>query len=204
LQRDWEEAVAAARRRLPASRRTTLSPELHAGLGRWLELLVGHEVRGWRLLDVRSAVTYGEHPTFGVVTVGHWQKGEASRRVALAPILGEGRSMPKDLEIKFSLFQQRPPIADELVVFWPVSQGSIVPSQLPPATRQVWEQYAAGPAVSLSQLPLVDFAWLLSFPEWIGAHASSTPRDNLQAFVRQRTEYLLADCAPHQMREESP
>lgn len=204
LQRDWEEALAAARRRLQAARRTTLSPELHAGFGRWLELLVGREVRGWQLGDVRSAVTYGEHPTFGVVTLAHWTRAGATRRVALGAILGAGRSMPKDLEIKLAIFTQRPPIADELAVFWPSADGSIQPAQLPAATRHVWEQHAPQHPVSLAPLPLSDFAWLLGFPEWISAHASATPPDELQAFVAQRTEYLLADCAPHQPAEESP
>ena len=223
LQRDWEEAVAAARRRLQASRRTTLTPELHTGLGRWLELLVGQAVGGWSLKDVRSAVAFGEHPTFGVVTIAHWQQGEVTRRVALGPILGEGRSMPKDLEIKLSLFHQRPSLADELVVFWPVQHASVsttplLPgasaasdaskrtdyeiSRLPAATRQVWEQYAMGLPVSLAPLPLIDFAWLLSFPEWISARSPETPQHELQAFVRQRTEYLLADCAPHPPSED--
>lgn len=131
--------------------------------------------------------------------------------------------MPKDLEVKFSLFQQRPALADELVVFWPVQQTSAAaaplisgPSpatdegrrmefevgRLPAATRQVWEQCASGRAVSLSALPLSDFAWLLSFPEWISARSPDTPLDELRAFVRQRTEYLLKDCAPHPSPEE--
>ncbi len=103
LRRTWEEAAATGRRRLGMSRRTSLAQELHAGLGRWLELLTGQEVNGWRLSETRSAVTFGDHPAFGSITLATWrdEQGQACR-VALGPILGEGRSMPKDLEVKLS------------------------------------------------------------------------------------------------------
>jgi hypothetical protein len=186
------------------SRRTSLAQELHTGLGRWLELLVGQEINGWRLSEARSAVTFGDHPAFGSVTLATWQD-EQSRtcRVALGPILGEGRSMPKDLEVKLSSLQQRPSLADQLVVLWPVQQGPIDAKQLPPATRQIWEQSAATRPVWLCPLPMTDFAWLLGFPEWLAQHAATaSASESLCSFILERTGYLLADLAPRRATEE--
>jgi hypothetical protein len=203
LGQGWEEAAAAGRRRLQMSRRTSLAQELHTGLGRWLELLADQLVDGWRLAGVRTAVAYGDHPTFGVVTVATWTNAQqCTFRVALAPVLGEGRAMPKDLAIKLSVLGQRPPIAEQLVVLWPVPQGPADVQQLPAATRQVWEQRASGPAVTLCALTLPDFAWLLGFPEWLAAHVAESRPEALQGFVMERTGYLLADLCPHESLEE--
>jgi hypothetical protein len=195
--RDWEQAVAAGRRVLQGSRRTALAPELHAGLGRWLELCIGQEVSAWRLTAATSAVTYGDRPTFGLVTVGTWQAADGQTcRVALGPILGEGRAMPKDLETKLALFHQRPPLAEQLVVLWPVPEDASGTPPLPPATRQVWEQGSAGRAVTLCPLRLTDFAWLLGLPEWLATHATAASPDAVRSFVLERTGYLLQDFAP--------
>jgi len=198
LRRTWEEAAATGRRRLVMSRRTSLAQELHTGLGRWLELLVGQAVNGWRLSEARSAVTFGDHPAFGSVTLATWRDEQGRTcRVALGPILGEGRSMPKDLEVKLSSLHQRPSLADQLVVLWPVQQGPIEAKQLPPATRQIWEQSAAASPVWLCPLPMTDFAWLLGFPEWLAQHAATASgSESLCSFIVERTGYLLADLAP--------
>jgi hypothetical protein len=118
--------------------------------------------------------------------------------MALGPILGEGRSMPKDLEVKLSVLDQRPALADHLAVLWPVAQGTTIEAkQLPAATRQIWDTSAAGRPVSLCPLPLSDFAWLLGFPEWLTQHAASAAAAAaLFPFVLERTGYLLADLAP--------
>lgn len=206
LQRTWEEAAATGRRRLVMSRRTSLAQELHSGLGRWLELLVGQQVDGWRLSEARSAVTFGDHPAFGSVTLATWQDDQGRTcRVALGPILGEGRSMPKDLEVKLSALQQRPSLADQLVVLWPVQQGPIEAKQLPPATRQIWEQSAAARPVRLCPLAMTDFAWLLGFPEWLVQHAATiSGSESLSSFILERTGYLLADLAPRESSPEQP
>jgi hypothetical protein len=205
LQQDWEQAAASGRQRLQMSRRTSLAPELHTGLGRWLELLVGQVVQGWKLVQVKSAVTYGDHPTFGVVTLAAWHDQDGrSCRVALGPLLGEGSSMPKDLEIKLTVLSQRPPLAEQLVVLRPLPQGTTDAKQLPAATQRVWDQAATGRPVSVCGLPLTDFAWLLGFPEWLASHVAEGSAAELQNFVLQRTGYLLADLAPRPTPEETP
>lgn len=201
---DWEQAVAGGRKTLHGSRRTALAAELHAGLARWLELLTRETVREWTLTEAGSTV-YGDHPTFGMVTLGAWRAEDGRTcRVAIGPILGEGRAMPKDLEIKFSVFSQRPSLADQLVVLWPVQEGTVDAKQLPAATHQIWEQLAPRHAVSLCALPLADFAWLLAFPEWLTAHAAQSTGDGLRRFVLERTGYLLQEFAPRPPAEESP
>lgn len=209
-ERSWDEAVANGRRRFGMSRRVSFNQELHAGLGRWLRAMIGHEVRGWRLSDVRSAVTFGDHPIFGSVTLTVWHSGQhGTVRVALGPVLGEGRSMPKDLEVKLSVLDQRPQLAEQLVVLWPVAQSRIGVEQLPPATREIWNVAATSRPVSLCCLTVTDLAWLLEFPAWFGervavrlsrpseaAEAAETPDDALTSFLLERTGYLLADVAP--------
>ena len=198
LQRTWEDATAGGRRRLAMSRRAALAPELHTGLGRWLQELIGQQVRGWQLSAVRSAVTFGDHPAFGCVTLTTWQGPQGrAERVALGPLLGEGRSMPKDLEVKLSVLDQRPAIADELTVLLPFKQGPIAAQDLPAATRQVWETSAARRPISLCPLPSLDFAWLLGFPEWLAeCAASDSAPESRSRFLLERTGYLLADLAP--------
>jgi hypothetical protein len=194
---DWEAATADGRKRLQALRRTALALELHTGLARWLETLVGYETSRWRLKGIAPAVSYGRHPSFGLVTIAEWQ-GHSGRlcRVAIGPVLGEGRSMPKDLEVKLALFAERPAVAEQLLVLWPVSQGTIGVEQLPPATQQVWNQGVAGRDVFLRSLPMADFAWLISFPEWQATHLANGNADALKDFVRQQTAHFLEDCAP--------
>jgi hypothetical protein len=113
--------------------------------------------------------------------------------------------MPKDLEVKLSALQQRPSLADQLVVLWPVQQGPIEAKQLPPATRQIWEQSAAASPVWLCPLPMPDFAWLLGFPEWLAQHAATASgSESLCSFILERTSYLLADLTPRQSSPEQP
>jgi hypothetical protein len=204
LQRGWEEAAATWRRRLETTRRASLAQPLHASLGRWLELLANQEVRGWKLTEAKSAAPFGDHPTFGLVTLAGWRANDGrSCRVALGPILGEGRSMPKDLQTKLSIFLQRPSIADQLVVLWPVTEGAIDARQLPPATRQVWEQRDPERSVAICALTVPDFAWLLGFPQWLALHAEESGAEQLRRFVLDRTAYLLEDFAPRPSAEEA-
>ncbi len=200
LRRSWDQAADRARQRLAASQRTSLTPTLHAGLGRWLELLEGQEVGPWRLSEVRSAVTFGDHPTFGSVTLAVWETADnRTCRVAIGPLLGQGRAMPKDLEIKLSSLRQRPPLADQLVVLWPTQDEAKDAAQLPPATRQIWEQAAATQHVWLCSLTLSELARLLSLSEWLTQEAviASSP-ESLRNFLQEQTSYLLTDLAPRQ------
>ena len=195
------------RRRVPPLRSRWWQPTCCGGLGKTPPRAVGagQPVRGWRLVQVRTAVTFGDHPAFGSVTLATWQDAQGrSQRVALGPILGEGRSMPKDLEVKLSVLDQRPPLADHLAVLWPAAQGPVDAHQLPPATRQIWDTSAAGRPVSLCPLPLADLAWLLGFSEWLTQHVgSSPPADSLLPFLLERTGYLLADLAPAEVPAEA-
>jgi hypothetical protein len=200
LRRSWDQAADRARQRLTASQRTSLAPTLHAGLGRWLELLEGQEVGPWRLSEVRSAVTFGDHPTFGSVTLAVWETADnRTCRVAIGPLLGQGRAMPKDLEIKLSSLRQRPPLADQLVVLWPTQDEAKDAAQLPPATRQIWDQAAATQHVWLCSLTLSELARLLSLSEWLTQEAviASSP-ESLRNFLQEQTSYLLTDLAPRQ------
>ena len=58
----------------------------------------------------RSAVPFGDHPTFGHrhASLAWAGRGGQHCRVAFGPILGEGRSMPKDLEVKLSASDTAP------------------------------------------------------------------------------------------------
>src|SRR5205814_202891 len=71
----WDQELRSARRKLePEGALTGATRELQAGLGAFLRL--GHEhgvkVGPWRLHHVVPEWTFGEHPTFGVLSIAHW------------------------------------------------------------------------------------------------------------------------------------
>ncbi len=143
----WDSAVTRARRELANAARGTLADKLHAGLGRWLGSLANTETTDdARLLRVEPNFTFGDHPTYGVVTVAHWQfptRDVTTRRVAIGVVLGQGAAMPKDLAVKLALFDHRPAPADELIVLWPDRESNFDASALPPASLQVWNRRPA-------------------------------------------------------------
>ena len=54
--------------------------------------------------------TFGEHPTYGVLTIAHWAcKDGQPWKVGIGLFLGRGPGKPKDLEIKLAALEANPP-----------------------------------------------------------------------------------------------
>ncbi|HZU36350.1 MAG TPA: hypothetical protein VFA18_10605, partial [Gemmataceae bacterium] len=71
----WEHELRAARRKLePEGSLTGATRELQAGLGKFLAACHEHGVKvgPWRLQHVVDELAFGEHPTYGVIAIGHW------------------------------------------------------------------------------------------------------------------------------------
>ena len=80
----------------------------------------GVKVGPWRLQHVVGEWSYGEHPTYGVVTIAHWAcKDGQPWKVGLGLFLGRGPGKPKDLEIKLAAMAAEPPVIDHLILLRP-------------------------------------------------------------------------------------
>jgi hypothetical protein len=211
LQPKWDSAIARATRRLEKAPFGSLAGELHAGLGRWLELFA-HDSQpigtadlpgsDWTLVRAETGITFGDHPTFGLLTIGHWQhrKDRFDCRVAIGLILGTGSSMPRDLAVKLSASRIRPPIADELVILWPNRDVELDPCSLPPGSRKVWEERAQDSMVTLRGLPTADMVWLLAFTDWLNETNElgrpGWPEGATRRFLLARTRSVLDGLVP--------
>jgi hypothetical protein len=72
---NWAQEMRTARRQLdPEGSLTGATRELQAGLGKLLEVCHEHGVKvgPWRLHHVVSAFNFGDHPTYGALTIAHW------------------------------------------------------------------------------------------------------------------------------------
>src|SRR5262249_39216657 len=71
----WSQEQRSARRKLePEGALTGATRELQAGLGTFLQACHEHGVKvgPWRLQHVVPEFTFGEHPTYGAITIAHW------------------------------------------------------------------------------------------------------------------------------------
>jgi hypothetical protein len=119
----WDQELRAARRRLePEGALTGATRELQSGLGAFLQL--GHEhgakVGPWRLHHVVGEWTFGEHPTYGVMTIAHWVcKDGQPWKVGIGLFLGRGPAKPRDLSTKLSALDVEPSVIDHLILLRP-------------------------------------------------------------------------------------
>ncbi len=110
----WDQELRAARRKLePEGALTGATRELQAGLGAFLQL--GHEhgvkVGPWRLHHVVGEWTFGDHPTYGVMTIAHWVcKDGQPWKVGIGLFLGRGPAKPRDLGTKLSALDVEPSV----------------------------------------------------------------------------------------------
>src|SRR5262249_9990865 len=119
----WDQEVRAARRKLePEGAITGATRELQAGLGAFLQTCDEHGVKGgrWRLTQVVREWSFGEHRTYGVVTIAHWVcKDGQPWKVGVGLFLGRGPAKPKDLGIKLSALEAEPAVLDHLILLRP-------------------------------------------------------------------------------------
>src|SRR5262249_31539845 len=199
----WEQEIQSARAQLaPDCGLTGATRELQAGLGSFLQLCHEHGVKvgPWRLQHVVPEWSFGDHPTYGVVTIAHWACKDAQPwKVGIGLFLARGAGKPKDLEVKLSVMDVQPVMVDHLILLRPEEAPA-----LPGRGKSLWQAAGRrGRPPRLEPASLDGFAQLYSFPRWLAAVRESlpegTPLPNLADVIQEKCEQVLPQlCMPVQ------
>ncbi|HEV3202795.1 MAG TPA: hypothetical protein VGY77_00360 [Gemmataceae bacterium] len=199
----WLQEVRSARRQLePDGAMTGATRELQAGLGKFLQVCHDHGVKvgPWRLQHVVNELTFGEHPTYGVLTIAHWVCRDGQPwKVGIGLFLGRAAGKPKDLEIKLAAMDAEPAVIDHLILLRPEDDLA-----LSGKSKTMWQDSARrGRHARLEPMSLDDYAMLYSFPRWLASITEALPEGqplpNLADFLQDHCESLLERvCMPIQ------
>jgi hypothetical protein len=197
----WEQQMRAARHNLePEGALTGATRELQAGLGAFLQICHEHGVKvgPWRLQHVVGELTFGEHPTYGVITVAHWAcKDGQPWKVGIGLFLGRGPGKPKDLETKLAAFQAEPPVIDHLILLRPEDDLSLTGK-----SKTLWQEAERrGRHARLEAVSRDAFAVLYGMPRFLACLGESLPEGqslpNLADLFQERCDKLLEQvCMP--------
>jgi hypothetical protein len=199
----WEQEQRAARRKLePEGALTGATRELQAGLGAFLSLCHEHGVKvgPWRLQHVVNEWSYGEHPTYGVVTIAHWAcKGGQPWKVGIGLFLARGAGKPKDLEVKLAVMDTEPAMVDHLILLRPEDDITVTGK----SKTLMQEAERRGRHARLEPVSLDGFAQMYAFPRWLAAVREALPAGaplpNLADVIQEKCEKLLEQvCMPVQ------
>jgi hypothetical protein len=200
----WDQELRAARRRLePDGALTGATRELQGALGTFLTTCHEHGVKvgPWRLQHVVPEWPFGDHPTYGAVTLAHWAcKDGQPWRVAVGLFLARGAGKPKDLEVKLGVMDVAPQVVDHLILLRPEDDMG-----LSGKSKQFWQEAERrGKHARLEPITLDGFAQLSSFPRWLAAVRESLPEGaplpNLADLIQEKAEKLLEQvCMPIQL-----
>lgn len=198
----WKEECASAVVKLsPEGALTGAARELQAGLGSFLTCCHEHGVKlgPWRLTHVVPELNFGDHPTYGVVSLAHWA-GKAGKtwRLGIGLFLGRGPGKPRDLAVKLNAFEGEPCVLDQLILLRPSDDTAITGK-----SKTLWDEAAGqGRICRLEPLDLERFAWLYAFPRWMSAvteNQESQPMPNLADFLQDQMHELIKQvCLPIQ------
>jgi len=199
----WDQEGRTARRKLePEGALPAAARELQAGLGALMQYCHenGVKVGPWRLQHVVTEWTFGDHPTYGALTLAHWAcKDGQPWKVGIGLFLGRGGGKPKDLEIKLTAFDVEPPMLDHLILLRPEDDMSLTGK-----SKAMWtEAERNGRHARLEPMDLEAFSTLASFPRWLSTLRDSLPDGqplpNLADMIQERCEKLLEQvCMPIQ------
>jgi hypothetical protein len=199
----WDQEMQAARQKLePDGSLTGATRELQAGLGSFLQICHEHGVKvgPWRLQHVVGEWTFGEHPTYGAISIGHWAcKDGQPWKVGVGLFLGRGPAKPKDLGTKLAAFDAEPPVIDHLILLRPEDDLA-----LSGKSKTLWQETERqGRHARLEAVNLDAFAVLYGFPRWLAAITEALPDGqplpNLADLIQDRCEKLLEQvCMPIQ------
>ncbi len=199
----WDQEVRTARRKLePDGALTGATRELQAALGTFLTTCHEHGVKvgPWRLQHVVPEWPFGEHPTYGVVTLAHWAcKDGQPWKVGVGLFLARGAGKPKDLEIKLGVMETQPQVVDHLILLRPEDDLSLTGK-----SKTLWaDAERRGKHARIEPVSLDGYALLYSFPRWLAAVRESlpegTPIPNLADAIQDKAEKLLEQvCMPVQ------
>lgn len=197
----WDQEFRAAKRKLePDGALTGATRELQAALGTFLTTCHEHGVKvgPWRLQHVVPEWPFGDHPTYGAVTLAHWAcKDGQPWKVGVGLFLARGAGKPKDLEIKLSVMDIEPQVVDHLILLRPEDDLS-----LSGKSKAAWaEAEKRGKHARLEPVGVDGYALLYSVPRWLAAVREAlpdgTPVPNLADLIQEKAEGLLAQvCMP--------
>jgi hypothetical protein len=199
----WDQELRGARRKLePEGALTGATRELQAGLGAFLQLCHEHGVKvgPWRLQHVVGEWTFGDHPTYGAVTIAHWVcKDGQPWKVGIGLFLGRGPAKPKDLEKKLTAFDVEPAVIDHLILLRPEDDLALTGK-----SKTLWQDAERhGRHARLEAVSLDGFAALYGFPRWLSSLTETLPQGqplpNLADLLQDKCERLLQQvCMPVQ------
>ncbi len=199
----WDQEMRAARRKLePEGALMGATRELQAGLGTFLQVCHEHGVKvgPWRLQHVVGEWTFGEHPTYGVITISHWAcKDGQPWKVGIGLFLGRGPAKPKDLGTKLAALEATPPVIDHMILLRPEDDLT-----LSGKSKTLWQETERrGRHARLEAVSLDAFAVLYGFPRWLAAVTEALPDGqplpNLGDLLQEKCEKLLEQvCMPVQ------
>jgi hypothetical protein len=199
----WDQEVRSARRKLePEGALTGATRELQAGLGAFLQICheQGVKVGPWRLHHVVGEWTFGDHPTYGALTIAHWVcKDGQPWKVGIGLFLGRGSAKPRDLGIKLAALDVEPAVIDHLILLRPEDDLA-----LSGKSKSLWQDAERrGRHARLEAVRLDAFAALYAFPRLIASLTESLPEGqplpSLVDLLQDRCEKLLEQvCMPVQ------
>jgi hypothetical protein len=199
----WDLQIRAARRNLePDGALTGATRELQAGLGAFLQICHEHGVKvgPWRLQHVVPEWTFGDHPTYGAITIAHWVcKDGQPWKLGIGLFLGRGPAKPKDLTIKLATLEVEPAVIDHLILLRPEDDLA-----LSGKSKTLWQDAEKrGRHARLEAVSLDAFAVLYGFPRFLACLTESLPQGqslpNLADLLQDKCERLLEQvCMPVQ------
>jgi hypothetical protein len=199
----WEQELRSARRKLePEGALTGATRELQAGLGAFLQLCHEHglKVGPWRLHHVVGEWSFGDHPTYGVMTIAHWVcKDGQPWKLGIGLFLGKGNAKPRDLGTKLSALEVEPPVIDHLILLRPEDDPVLTGK-----SKALWQEAERrGRHPRLELVSLDGFAALSAVPRLVAALTESLPEGqplpNLADLLQDKCEKLLEQvCLPVQ------
>lgn len=197
----WQQALTEAHGKLsPEGSLTGATRELQAGLGALLQSCHEHGVKvgPWRLQHVVPEWAFGEHPTYGVISIAHWVcKDGQPWKVGVGLFLGRGTGKPRDLEIKLSALEQTPAVIDHLILLRPADDLA-----LSGKSKAIWqESQKRGSHARLEPVHADHFAALYGLPRFLTtlgeALPPGAPLPNLADLLQESCEKLLEQvCMP--------
>ena len=179
---------------------TGATRELQLGLGTLLRVCHEHGVKvgPWRLQHVVPEFAFGEHPTYGIITIAHWTCRDGQPwKVGIGLFLARGAGKPRDLETKLASLKLDPPAVDHLILLRPDDDATLTGK-----SKTVWQaSEKAGGHARLEAAALDSYAVLYGFPRWLATLNESLPNGqslpNLADLIQEKCEKLLEQvCMP--------
>jgi hypothetical protein len=203
LTEPWQQELRSARAQLePEGALTGATRELQSGLGAFLQVCHEHGVKvgPWRLQHVVGEWTFGEHPTYGAITIAHWVcKDGQPWKVGIGLFLGRGPAKPKDLATKLSSLEVEPAVIDHLILLRPDDDLTMTGK-----SKTLWQDAEKrGRHARLEAVRLDAFAVLYGFPRFLACVTEALPQGqplpNLADLLQEKCERLLEQvCMPVQ------